>query len=261
MDRARVFAGYVDVLPPTAVSTRFVQIAATHAATAFGMAVETLPRLHERHSAEEAWDRTCRAREALVADPLAKSAAVELAESLGFVRATLALDAPRLRVVSPHAHTRPSAARAFYAHRDTWYGSPRAQVNVWVPLFDVDERDSFAIHVGAFGASVENDSETFDYATFARSGGFQSAQLSAASYPRAMTLPTGEPLYVRARAAELVVFSPAHLHATTPNVTDRTRLSVDVRFVDLGDHKRGEGAPDVDNRSHGTAIDDYSEAT
>jgi hypothetical protein len=199
------------------------------------------------------WARTCDARAAIGSDPRARAASVELAMALGFRRARLAFDVPRLRVVAPNAHRTPAAARAYYMHRDTWYGSPASQINVWVPLFDVDERDSFAIWTDAFGASVENDSGAFDYARFVTRGGFQSAAVIDAAYPRALESPRGAPTCIRAVAADVVAFSAAHLHATTPNETQRTRFSVDVRFVDLDDHD----APDADNASRGSALVDY----
>jgi hypothetical protein len=258
LDRARVFDGEVLLHGASVQSSLLSCIAAEHTARAFGCAPDELPRLHERWSAEDSWAATCAARKSLACDPRAIAAALAVAESLGFERRTLALDAPRLRVVEPYMHRRPSAARAFYAHRDTWYGCPRAQVNVWIPLFDVDERDSFAIYPAAFGAPIDNDSAAFDYASFAGNGGFQSAGLITSTYPRATTVPPGTPLHVRALAQQVVVFSPAHLHATTPNETDHTRVSVDVRFVDLEEHACGVGADDVDNHSRGSALVDYA---
>jgi hypothetical protein len=255
-----VFDGEIFVLDASAQSSRLASITAEHAALAFGCARGDLPRVHERLAAEEAWRRTCAARASLASDPSAMSAAIALAKSLGFALASLAVDAPRLRIVEPLMHLRPSAQRAFYAHRDTWYGCPRAQVNAWIPLFDVDERDSFAIYPSAFGTRVDNDSAAFDYLSFARVGGFQSAQLTAAVYPRAIGSLPGEPRRARARANQVVVFSPAHLHATTPNETGHTRASVDVRFVDVIEHRQGIGAADVDNRSRGSALVDYKVA-
>jgi hypothetical protein len=255
IERGAIFRGEIVRRDACDASRALCRIARQHAARAFECDITSLRSLHERD--EDPWSRTCAARVALAEDPEARAASIELALALGFSRETLAFDAPRLRVVAPHAHARPAAARAYYMHRDTWYGSPAAQVNVWVPLFDVDERDSFAIWPAALGARVENDSATFDYERFTTRGGFQSAGLIDAAYPRALETPPGSAFRVRAKAAEVVAFAAAHLHATTPNETNATRLSVDVRFVDLGDHERGEGARDDDNASRGCAIGDY----
>jgi hypothetical protein len=252
LDRGAIFRGEVVRRDACEASKVLAEIARRHAATAFECDASLLRTLHERH--EDAWSRTCAARAAIASDPRAHGASLELALALGFDRASLAFDAPRLRVVTPRAHERPAAARAYYMHRDTWYGSPATQVNVWVPLFDVDERDSFAIWPGAFGVKVDNDSAAFDYERFAMRGGFQSAALIDAAYPRAIAPPPGDAFRIRARADDVVAFAAAHLHATTPNETAATRLSVDVRFVDLRDRA---GAPDGDNASRGTALADY----
>lgn len=252
IDRVAIFRGEIIRRDACDASRALAEIARRHAANAFE---HELRKLHERH--DDAWDRTCVARAALASDAEARAASIELARALGFSIESLAYDAPRLRVVAPRAHERFAAARAYYMHRDTWYGSPASQVNVWVPLFDVDERDSFAIWPAALGVHVENDSAAFDYERFATRGGFQSAGLIDAAYPRALVAPPGNAFRVRARAGEVVAFAAAHLHATTPNETNATRLSVDVRFVDLRDHARGEGAPDGDNASRGSALVDY----
>ena len=255
IDRAAIFRGEIVRRDACDASRALADIARRHACVAFECEADALRVLHRRHA--DSWERTCAARAALASDPEAHATSIDLAVALGFSRESLAFDAPRLRVVTPKAHERPAAARAYYMHRDTWYGSPASQVNVWVPLFDVDERDSFAIWPAALGAHVENDSAAFDYERFTARGGFQSAGIIDAAYPRALATPPGNPFRIRARANEIIAFAAAHLHATTPNETDATRLSVDVRFVDLGDHARGEGAPDDDNASRGSALVDY----
>jgi hypothetical protein len=255
IDRDAIFRGEIVRRHACDASRALAEIALGHAARAFACDALALPTLHERCA--DTWNRTCAARAALAADADARAASIALACALGFARESLAFDAARLRVVTPGAHERAAAARAYYMHRDTWYGSPAAQVNVWIPLFDVGERDSFAIWPAALGAHVENDSAAFDYERFTSRGGFQSAAVIDAAYPRALAAAPGTAFRVRASAGDVVAFAAAHLHATTPNETARTRLSVDVRFVDLGDHERGAGAPDGDNASRGSALVDY----
>ena len=79
-----------------------------------------------------------------------------------------------------------------------------------------------------------------------------------ARYPRAAPGADGGPAVGFAcSAAENLVFSGAHLHATLPQATGRARFSLDVRIVDLDDHARGLGAPNVDKRSRGSSLRDY----
>ncbi len=59
------------------------------------------------------------------------------------------------------------------------------------------------------------------------------------------------------KRAENLLFSGAHFHATRPQTEDTTRFSLDFRVVHLDDVRARRGAPNVDNRSTGSALDDY----
>jgi ectoine hydroxylase-related dioxygenase (phytanoyl-CoA dioxygenase family) len=48
---------------------------------------------------------------------------------------------------------------------------------------------------------------------------------------------------------DLLCFSGAHLHASVPNVSERTRVSVELRTVNLDDFRSGRGAPNLDGRA------------
>src|SRR5690606_17625914 len=93
-------------------------------------------------------------------------------------------DRVRLRGVRPGAHREPAARHAFSFHRDTWFANPRAQLNWWIPLHDVEAERTFEFVPEAFGARVENDSHLFDFETWTRRVGFQNARAPAdAPYP------------------------------------------------------------------------------
>jgi hypothetical protein len=56
---------------------------------------------------------------------------------------------------------------------------------------------------------------------------------------------------------EVLLFSGAQLHASTPNTSGRARFSVDFRTVFVPDMVAGRGAPLVDAYCTGTAIRDF----
>jgi len=56
---------------------------------------------------------------------------------------------------------------------------------------------------------------------------------------------------------EVLLFSGAQLHASTPNTSGRARYSVDFRTVYVPDLMAGRGAPLVDAYCTGTAIRDF----
>lgn len=183
----------------------------------------------------------------------------------GFDPTSTVCDQLRLRAVRHEGHTIPEAAAVYYAHRDTWYANPQAQLNVWLALHDVPAAQSFEIYPNYFEAPVENDSERFDYTTWSREVGFQrspprsAARASAAIYPSARAdLDRSRARAIARARGEVVVFSAAHLHQTCAQALGSTRFSLDVRVVDLHDHARGCGAPNVDNRSRGSTLPSYA---
>lgn len=182
----------------------------------------------------------------------------------GLDPARVAFDPLRLRVVRHRGHEHPPAAAVYHPHRDTWYAHPRALIAWWIPLDDLAPHETFAFYPERFATPVENDSEVFDYADWVRDGwelkiGWQRLAAGAvARYPRAAPgVDFGRAVGFSCRTAENLVFSGAHLHATLPQATGRTRFSLDFRLVDLDDHAAGLGAPDVDNRSRGSSLTDY----
>ncbi|MFN8606140.1 MAG: phytanoyl-CoA dioxygenase family protein [Vulcanimicrobiota bacterium] len=177
--------------------------------------------------------------------------------SLGLDPAQFLVDRFRLRGLAPGADTIPAAAAAFYAHRDCWYANPQNQINLWLPLHDVDGSNSFGFYPEFFERPVENDSERFEYHQFVSGGGFQST-VQDLVHPRWLTEPLPDPSYkVELRRGQFLLFSASHLHASLPNRSGCIRFSLDLRLVHLADRAAGLGAPGCDNRSRGDASIDY----
>jgi hypothetical protein len=167
------------------------------------------------------------------------------------------IDRFRLRGVAPGSHQIAAAAAAFYAHRDTWFANPQAQINLWMPLHDVSQLDSFGFYPQYFAQAVANDSDQFDYEQFVSQGGFQNPN-SRLCQPHWLETdpPASQP--VQLKSGQLLLFSAAHLHATLPNLSPHIRFSIDVRLVHRHDHEQGLGAPNVDNHSRGCVLADYT---
>lgn len=171
----------------------------------------------------------------------------------GFVPAENAFDPPRLRAIMHGGHHNPRAASVYHAHRDTWYAQPRAQVTWWMPLHDVAEGETFVFYPDQFDRPVANDSGSFQHAGWVNNDngqriGWQDYDAGLRiSYPHMIEDLQAPRLGFSCNAGDLLLFSGAHLHQTLPNVTGRTRFSIDFRTVHLDDHAHGVGAPDVDN--------------
>ena len=206
--------------------------------------------------AENFLESLTRLREQL-SQPLWRQRSREFLAELGISAEEFAIDRFRLRGVTPGSQHIEAARAAFYAHRDTWFANPQAQINLWMPLHEVGPENSFGFYPEWFERPAENHSEQFDYDEFLGRGGFQSPQ-TRAIHPHWLIpeLPESQP--VSLQAGRLLLFSAAHLHATRPNLSDQTRFSIDLRLVHRGDHQAGRGAPNVDNRCRGCALADYT---
>ena len=187
------------------------------------------------------------ARRGALGDDRAVAVAVAAAvRALGF-GATALVDRPRLRIIT--ADGAPDAA-VFVAHRDTWYGCPAGQVNLWWPLDDVGPERAFAFYPEVFARAVPNTSAGFDYAVWQREVGWH-GDAPVARYPTvAPGVDLGAPSRCAVRAGGVLLFSGHQLHATQPLASGaRPRLSVDVRLVMPG----GPEAVRVDDQSQGAA--------
>jgi hypothetical protein len=261
--RAALYAGDVFLSPPTAASLALAAAVRARLADVLGCAPPEVRDAPERMPNEELFARIGALRRELYLEPPFHDALRAVVAAGGFDPARVAFDPLRLRVVRHRGHENPLAAPVYHPHRDTWYAHPRALIAWWIPLDDLAAHETFAFYPERFRAPVDNDSEVFDYGDWVRDGwelkiGWQ--QLAAgivARYPRAADVPFGRAVGFACRTAENLLFSGAHLHATLPQATGRTRFSLDFRIVDLDDHAAGLGAPDVDNRSRGSSLADY----
>lgn len=169
-----------------------------------------------------------------------------------------AVDYLRLRGVRHNGHFVPAARAAYFAHRDTWYGNPKSQINIWIPLHDVLEDETMLFAQESFAKSVANNSREFDYERWIREVGWQKRGSTSGAYPT-VTNPEsmGPEVGFSAKSGELIVFSGAHLHRTRGHARNQTRFSIDLRAVHLADETAGLGAADADNESQGSALVDY----
>jgi hypothetical protein len=257
--RRALYAGAVFKLAPGEASLRL-------ACEVGGLLAETFRDVGDPREAQfhlppaEHLERLGRVRRVLAGDARLHQGVRAVLAAAGLEPGEYALDVLRLRGVLHRGHEIPSAAPAYFVHRDTWYANPRAQLNWWLALHDASEEETFSFYPEAFGRPVPNSSAAFDYRTWLAQAGWQNPKRKAnAAYPTA-TVPLGglRELGFSCRAGEVLVFSAAHLHGTRPHNSGRTRFSVDFRVVHLEDHRRGLGAPDVDNRSTGSALEDYA---
>jgi len=260
--RAALYDGAVLLTEPTEASRRAA--AEAEALLASELGVDDVRRAHEALSPETLFARIGRVRRTLFLDPRWHEIVREVIAACGVDPARAAFDPIRLRVVSHRGHENPRAKAVYLAHRDTWYAHSQAVITWWIPLHDLPEEETFVFYPERFAAAVPNESEIFEYGDWVREGwdlkiGWQHRDHGLkARYPGVIGDPDpGPAVGFSCRRGDNLRFSGAQFHATRPQSRGTTRYSLDFRVVWLDDHAAGRGAPNVDNRSRGSALVDY----
>ncbi len=170
-------------------------------------------------------------------------------------------DVPRLRVVPHSNYLSAGVAYAYKPHRDIWYASPLAQINWWMPVWDVTAERSMAFYPSYWGRATANSSAVFDYDEWVRVGRSQAVSQVGQDIRKHPLLTEqitcADEFRYGANAGDAVIFSAAHLHATVPNTSGSTRYSIDFRTVNLDDLHNTRGAPNIDSRARGTTLRDF----
>lgn len=258
--RRALYSGTVFLLPATESSLRLVDYARASLESELGPDPRTA---HERYDDAELFDRIGRVRKHVYTEPAAQCLLRDTAAAVGFAPDQTAFDPARLRAILHDAQHNPRAAPVYYPHRDTWYGHPGSVVTIWTALDDLTPAETFVFYPDRFTEPVPNDSEIFDYDDWVSRGwslkiGWQDRDASlTARYPQVTgATEFGPESGFACRAGEVLLFSGSHFHRTLPQ-HGLSRFSLDARLVHLGDHAAGLTAPDVDNRSRGSAVPDY----
>ncbi len=174
-------------------------------------------------------------------------------------------DVPRLRVVTSDGFLTAGVGYAYKAHRDTWYSSPEAQLNWWLPVYDLAPGQTMSMYPGYWANTIKNSSNDFDYDEWCNVGRRMATTQGSVDtrkhpLPQEEVQPATETRFVL-RSGETLVFAAAHLHATAPNTSGQTRFSMDFRTVHLDDLTSHQGAPNIDNHAIGTTLRDFLRAS
>lgn len=197
--------------------------------------------------------------------PRTKGLIQDILEEFGCDPIKTYLDVPRLRNVTSDGYLTSGVGYAFHPHRDTWYSAPMAQLNWWLPIYDIESENSMAFHPKYWTQAVKNDSSDFNYYEYNQTGRKDAAKFiksDTRKQPRPQEPVELEPqIRVVCERGGLVLFSAAHLHSTVPNTSGVTRYSIDFRTVNIDDVIAKGGAPNVDSAPTGTSLRDFMRAS
>jgi hypothetical protein len=261
--RQRLYAGDLFVHSPTKSSTELCALARTLSEEAF--APYDPPVAQESMPAEEYAGILADLKPTFIHHPEAKELIRGIFAEVGCDVEKTYFDVPRLRTMAHGEYMKAGLALQFHAHRDTWFSAPYAQLNWWLPVYEVEPDNSMAFHLRYFDQSVKNSSSGYDYEEWNRTGRQQAAQQikeETRKQPEAEEeLELAPDVRVITPVGGALVFSGAQMHSTVPNTTQRTRFSIDFRTVNLDDLVSGNAAPNIDSECTGTTLGDFQRAS
>ena len=170
-------------------------------------------------------------------------------------------DVPRMRSSTSDGYLTSGIAYAWHPHRDTWYSAPSCQINWWSPIYPITNRNGMSFYLEFFDKVVPNDSHRYDYGVWNAQHRFAAAsQVKKDTRPLPgpkNEIPEQKATTLVCEVGGLIVFSAAHLHASVPNDSGKTRFSIDFRSVNIEDCRALKGAPTRDVECTGSSIRDF----
>ena len=242
LDRERLFRGEILAFRRMPAMTALVERARAMSCQAF--APHAPPDAQASLDRAEFLARAGELRRSFMRDGEVRAAYRAVIAALGLDPARTYADRLILRLQPSGDTHRGRRVRDLPAHRDTWGSNVMAQINLWGPVFPVEPGATMVIWPALFGRPVANTSAEWDLERLRESPG-RYPLLPECRAP--LEDASGVPVLIE--PGDLLCFSGAHLHASRPNRTGRTRLSIDSRIVDRGDVRAGRGAPNVDGHA------------
>jgi len=183
-------------------------------------------------------------------DPRMKELFRAALEHVGVDPARSYWDSIYLRVVPPIERGAERQIGRIGFHRDTWSSNVLQQTNWWTTIRPLAADRTIAFYPDYWSRPIANTSADWDLDEIRalRRSGERDEDIAIVPEP-SEPVDTSSELRIVIEPGDLLCFSGAHLHASVPNVSERTRVSVELRTVNLDDLARGRGAPDIDGRA------------
>lgn len=261
--RRRIYAGDLLVLAPTSHSLELCKLAEDMLIEAFS---PHDPELAQYELPVETYaEILSKLKPAFIHHPRCKELIPEILSAAGCDSDLTYFDVPRLRTSTSDDYLTSGIAYAFHPHRDTWYSAPMCQINWWMPIRPITADNGMTFYPKYFDNAVRNGSRSYNYYRWNKE-----SRASASSHIGKDTRVQPKPeeplelepdLRIVTPPGGIVIFSGAQLHASVPNQTGRTRLSIDFRTVDEDDVRNLVGAKNIDSECTGTTMRDYLRCT
>jgi ectoine hydroxylase-related dioxygenase (phytanoyl-CoA dioxygenase family) len=173
---------------------------------------------------------------------------------------------PKLRSSTSDGYLTTGIAYAWHPHRDTWTAALPSQINWWIPVYELHADNAMTFFLQYWDKPVKNSSSGYNYFLWNQQhrGGHVTKYLK--DDPRPIPRPqeeieTSPDIRLICPVGGVILFSAAHLHASVPNTSGRTRFSFDFRTVQLDDIAAKRGAANIDSECKGHMLRDYIRPT
>lgn len=257
--REGLYAGDVFLYSARPSILQFVRFAREMIQEAFGEADPT--RAQYDMPAEEFAALLTKLKPAFIHHPKSKEHIQNILQDLGCDTAKTYFDVPRMRSSTSDNYLTTGIAYAFHPHRDTWYSAPMMQLNLWLPIYEVQPSNVMAFHPRYWSEPVANGSAQYNYYEWNRTGRRNAGKhvgTDTRKQPKSEQDVDLDPqIRVVPPVGGVMLFSGAQFHSSVPNDSGVTRYSIDFRTVHLDDVEAHHGAPNVDSNSSGTTMRDY----
>lgn len=259
--RARLFAGDLFVHSATPRSMALVAFAREMVERAFA---PHFPPYARRDLDGRAYvDVLAGLKPSFVSHPRSRELVRGILADLGTDPAETYFDVPRLRSTTSDCFDAGPTLQ-FDPRRDTWFSAPLAQLNFWLPVYEVGEDNVMAFHPAYFDVPVRNSSGGYDYDEWlvhGRTAAAEQIDVETRRQPGLEQEIERQPdIRVITPPGGILIFSGAQLHTAVPNTSGLTRFSIDFRAVNRRDVERHAGPRNVDSACSGTTLGDFRRA-
>ena len=262
--RSGLYSGQLYVYSPRPSTLAFVEFARGLIREAFGSLDPETAQYHM--PVEQYAELLGRLKPAFIHHPESKRHLQAILADFGCDLGLTYFDVPRMRTSTSDDYLTTGIAYAWHPHRDTWYSAPACQVNIWMPVFELEAENGMAFHPKYWTRPVRNSSSGYNYYVWNQQHRGPGVEKMLKEDDRPLPKPL-EPveldpqIRIQCPVGSLVFFSGAQMHSSVPNSSGKTRYSIDFRTVHLDDVVARRGAPNVDSACTGTTMRDYLRAT
>ena len=172
--RERLFAGELFVYSSSTNSAGLCGVARDMSEKAF--APHDPPVAEDSMTAEDYAQILADLKPRFIHQPRCKELIAGLLADLGCDVDRTYFDVPRLRTMAHGEYMKVGLALQFHPHRDTWFSAPFAQLNWWLPVYEIESENSMAFHPRYFDRPSRTARRSTTTTSGTRTGRQQAAQ-------------------------------------------------------------------------------------